>query len=61
MKHDYIVEMREAHVQSVRIKAGSLAEATRLVEDGDGDYIDGALEYSHTLDPDLWTAHREKR
>lgn len=57
MKHDYVVEVREVHVQLVNVKARSSAEAIKLVEDGDGNCVDGALEYLHTLESDLWTAH----
>lgn len=46
----YIVEVPEVHYQSYAIEANSPSEAASLVADGEGDIIEDALEYSHTLD-----------
>jgi hypothetical protein len=55
----YIVEVREIHVQKVRVKAESEDHAKELISQGDGDYIDNALEYSDSLEPDTWVVYEE--
>lgn len=47
----FIVKVPEVWYQDVRIEADSGAEAVGLVEQGEGEYLDNRLEYSHTLDP----------
>ena len=49
------VFVREVHIQTVKVTAKNEKEAISKVKDGEGDYIDGALEYSHTLDSDTWS------
>lgn len=50
---NYLVEVPEVHYQTVRITADSPQDALAKVRDGDGDYLDGRLEYSHTLNDAL--------
>jgi len=50
----YHVNVPEVHYQTVEVHASSPEEAAQLVKDGDGDYLDGALEYSHTLEDCAW-------
>ncbi len=49
------VLVREVHVQTVTVRASNAEEAIQLVRDGDGEYKDNSLEYSHTLPKDTWT------
>lgn len=51
----YHVEVPELWYQTVRIEADSYAEALQAVIDGDGEYLDGQLEYSHTAESHMWT------
>lgn len=51
----YMVNMREVHIQPVRVEASSEEEAKERVKDGEGEYVDNALEYSHTLSSEYWT------
>ncbi len=51
----YIVCVREVHIQMVEVEADSEESAKKAVQDGGGDFLDNALEYSHTLDPETWT------
>jgi len=52
----FIVGVREVHIQMMEVSAESKEEAIAAVQAGDGDILDDTLEYSHTLDSDLWTA-----
>lgn len=45
---------------AVTIDADTPEAAIALVADGDGDEIEGAGEYSHTLDPDTWTVEADR-
>jgi hypothetical protein len=56
----FIVSVREVHVQQVKIDAASEDEAKNKVADGEGEYLDDKLEYSHTLDKALWTVDQVK-
>ena len=49
------VGVREVHVQTVEVEAENAEEAREKVQEGEGDYLDNMLEYSHCLDSDLWT------
>lgn len=51
----YRVAVREVHVQQVKVEAESSQEAIRKVTSGEGEWLDGECEYSHTLPMDLWT------
>lgn len=54
----YLVTVREVHTQVVRIDAVDPDAAKAVVRDGGGEYLDGTLEYSHTLDCDTWTVEQ---
>lgn len=58
MSETYIVSVREVHVQQVKVEAASEDEAKTKVVEGEGEYLDDKLEYSHTLDKDLWTVEQ---
>ena len=47
--------MREVHLQAVLVSANSPAEARAKVKEGEGQYLDNGLEYSHTIDDPEWT------
>ena len=53
MSKTYIVGVREVHVSSMKITAESKEQAIDLIKEGDGEEVN--LEYSHTLDSDLFT------
>lgn len=46
----YHVDIQEIWVQTMEIEAESSEEAVDLVLAGNGEVVDDALEYSHTLD-----------
>lgn len=46
----YHVDIQEIWVQTMEIEAESSEEAVDLVLAGNGEAVDGALEYSNTLD-----------
>lgn len=46
----FTILVPEVHYQTVEIKAASIDEAVRAVRNGGGEYLDGALEYSHTIE-----------
>lgn len=46
----YHVEVPEVWYQTVEIEAESPVHAIERVKDGDGDYLDDRLTYSHTLE-----------
>lgn len=50
----YFVTVKEVWNQVVEIEANSKEEALKFVSDGQGEYLDGLLEYNYTLDPDVW-------
>jgi len=52
---EWIVGVREVHVQPVRVTAKTAQEAVRKVAEGEGTKIEEGFEYSHTLDPEEWT------
>jgi len=49
----YHIGVREVHVSTMLVHATSKEDAIRKVKDGEGEEV--LLEYSHTLDPDIWT------
>lgn len=55
----FIVTIQEVWTQLVEVEASSEEEAIDKVVDGEGYYIDNALEYSHTLDRAFWTVEEE--
>jgi hypothetical protein len=58
MSKEYIVSVREVHIQEVLIEADSPEQAIEKVVKGEGENLDG--EYSHTLDSDLWTVEEKE-
>lgn len=54
----FIVTVREVHTQMIKVDAQSSQEALAKVAAGQGEYIDGTLEYGHTLPPDTWTVEQ---
>jgi hypothetical protein len=54
----YIVTIREVHTQMVQVDAADADAAKATVRDGGGTHLDNTLEYSHTLDPETWTAEQ---
>ena len=51
----YIVGVREVHVQYIKVEASSVREALEIVSDGcEGDEA-LHLEYSHTMGVDSWS------
>lgn len=57
---EYIVGVREVHVQQVKVKANNPKEAIRKVSEGEGLYLDNKIEYSHTLDPSTWDIEEQE-
>jgi len=55
---NFIVNVREVHVQGVEIKAKNKKEAITKVENGEGEYLNNHLDYSHTLEIDTWTVDK---
>ena len=56
----WIVTIREVHTQMVQVDNAADADAAKdIVRDGGGTYLEDTLEYSHTLDPEFWTAEQE--
>jgi hypothetical protein len=55
----FLVSVREVHVQQFRVEAETENEALIKVSSGDGECLDNALEYSHSLDTDTWTVEEE--
>jgi hypothetical protein len=52
------VMIREVHVQTVEVEAESEQKAIEKVQEGEGEYLEDSLEYSHTLEPDCWTVEK---
>jgi hypothetical protein len=55
----YKVCVREVWVQEVEVKALTPENALKKVIEGEGEYIEDALEYSHSLEPETWTVHTD--
>jgi hypothetical protein len=55
----YIVAVREIHIQLVEVEAETEEDAKQVVRDGDGDYLDGTLEYSDTMNSETWTVDKK--
>lgn len=56
---EFIVYVREVWIQAVKIEAATKTDAIEMVANGEGETLDGELEYSHTLDTDTWEAEQE--
>lgn len=52
----FIVEVREVHIQKYEVSARTADEAMACIENGEGEIVEGSLEYSHMLDKDTWSA-----
>ena len=52
---EYLVNVREVHVQPVLVKANSMEEALDMVDTASENYCDYPLEYSHLMDKQFWT------
>jgi len=50
----YTVKVKEIHYQDYRVAADSPEDAIDSIMEGEGELIEGALEYSHTGDADDW-------
>lgn len=50
----YYVDMREVWIQTVVVEAESREDAIAAAAEGEGEPVDGAFEYSYSLDPDDW-------
>lgn len=50
----------ERHRQWFRVKASSKEEALEIVAKGEGEAIEGQLEYHSTLDTDQWQVEEER-
>jgi hypothetical protein len=57
----WIVEVPEVHYQQVEIEADSANEALEAVKNGDGNRLDRALEFSHTLHSDGYISRVYKK
>lgn len=55
---EYFVDIKEIHVQRIKVMASSQEEAMEKARKGDGQYYD--MEYSHTLDKDTWFVEEVK-
>lgn len=53
------VIVREVHVQGYFVEAITPEIAKEVVRAGGGELIEAHFEYSHTLDPDVWTVEVE--
>jgi hypothetical protein len=51
----YQVLVREVHIQGYVVEAEDPEDAVELVRYGSGDLNENMFEYSHTLEPELWT------
>jgi len=56
----FIVSIREVHIQAVEIEADTKEEAVEKVKEGEGEYLEDGLDYSHTLDSEFWTVEELK-
>jgi hypothetical protein len=56
----FIVIVREVYIQPVLIEAETIDKAIEAVADGEGEIIEGQMEYSHNLNPELWSVEELK-
>jgi len=54
----YHVGIREVHVNTVVVIADSEEQALRKAADDELEDDELEVEYSHTLDPDVWTVEK---
>ena len=55
---EFVVLVREVHIQGYKIDAKDAGEAISKVVDGEGDPVGLIPEYSYTLDPETWTVEK---
>jgi len=55
----FIVYRKEVYQQPVHIEADTEKEAIKKVEDGEGETREEELDYSYTLESDLWHVEKE--
>lgn len=53
---EFTILVREIWIQPVKVKANSLREAVQAVENEEGETIEAGFEFSHSLEPEYWTA-----
>jgi hypothetical protein len=58
-ERSFIVLRAEVYYQAVTVKAEDDCEAKRKVDAGEGDEIEGSLDYSHCLDRGEWLVQTE--
>ena len=54
----YHVGIREVHVSTVVVTAADEEEALKKAGEGNFDFDQIDLEYSHSLDPDVWSVEK---
>ena len=57
---DFVVNVKEVHIQPYRIKAPDKETAIQMIKDGEGEILEGGFVYSHTLSSDTWTTEDYK-
>lgn len=57
-EQDYIVSVKEVYIESLKVKASSKKEAIKKIENGEGEFINDSLQFSHTLSPRNWTVQQ---
>jgi hypothetical protein len=57
---NFIVSVREVHIQPYYVEAEDERDAIERVMNGEGDIMDCNFEYSHSLDPETWTVETEE-
>jgi hypothetical protein len=58
---NFIVSVREVHIQPYFVEAEDEKDAIKKVEDGEGEIVDADFEYSHSLDSNTWTVEEDKQ
>jgi hypothetical protein len=53
---EFTIMVREVWIQPVKVKADTLREAIHKVENGEGEQVESGFEFSHSLEPEFWTA-----
>ncbi len=53
---EFTIMVREVWIQPVKVKANTLREAIQKVENSEGENIESGFEFSHSLEPEFWTA-----
>ncbi len=53
---EFTILVREVWIQPVKVRADTLREAIQKVENSKGENIESGFEFSHSLEPEFWTA-----